>query len=80
MILRGMVHDKIQTQADPLLVTLLRQLFQILHRAQLLLNLTEIRHRIAAVRPALYRIQKRHQMDIIHPTALDILQLFPHPV
>ena len=51
---------------------------QILHGSQLFLHLSEISHRITAVRASLHRIQERHQMHIIHITRFQIRKLFFH--
>ena len=73
-----MVHDKIHADVDAFFVAGFGQILQILHGAKLFLHLAEIRHRIAAVRTALHRVQKRHQMNIIHITFLNIIQLRLH--
>ena len=70
-----MIHDKIHTDIHVFLMTCRRQAFQVLHRPQLLLYLTEIRHCVPAVRTSFHSIQERHQMDIIHIALLKILKL-----
>ena len=50
------------------------QSFQILHCPEFFLDFTEVGHRIPAVRTSLCRIQKRHQMDIVYITLLQIVQ------
>ena len=78
MLVGGMVHDKIQADADPPPVALGRQLRKILHSPKLGLYLPEIGNRVAAVVPHPGRIQKRHQMDIVHAAFLDIAKLLFH--
>ena len=78
MILRCMIHDKIHADIDAFLMTGSRQSLQILHGTKLLLHLPEIRHRVAAVRASLRRLQKRHQVDVIHIALLDIIQFGLH--
>ena len=73
-----MVHHKIHTYIDPFFVAGCRQILQIFHSSQLLLHLAEIRHRISAVGTPLYRIQKRHQMDIVDIAFLDIVKFRLH--
>ena len=73
-----MIHDKVHADIDSLFMAGRRQILQILHRAELRLHLTEIRHCIAAVRTPLWRIEERHQMDIIDIALFDIIQLRLH--
>ena len=78
VILGGMVHHKVQADADPLAAAFVRQSLQILNRPQLLLHLPEIRHRVSPVGAARRALKKGHQMEIVHPAPLDIVQLLPH--
>ena len=73
-----MVHDKVHAQADPLVMAFVRQLGELFHRAQLRLYLSEIRHRITAVRSSLRRIEERHQVDIVYITFLQVWKLLLH--
>ena len=65
MIAAGVIHDKIQTEADIPPSALIGQSGQILHCPQLRLYGSEIGHRIASVALIPDRFQKRHQMQII---------------
>ena len=75
MILAGVIHHKVQTQADAFAVTGVRQCLQILHGAQLRLHCPEVRHGIAAVAAALHCFQQRHQMEVVDAALLQIGEL-----
>ena len=74
MVLGRMVHDKVHAQADAFVMALLRQLSKVFHGPQIRFYLPEIRDRISSVRPAFRRIQKGHQMDIVHIALFQIRQ------
>ena len=78
VILRGMVHNKVHAHIHMLFMAGCRQTFQILHGSKLFLHLSEVRHRITSVRASFRRVQKRHQMNIIHIVFLKIPQPFFH--
>ena len=78
MVLAGVVHDKVEADRDPPPVAFLRQVVQVLHRAQFRLNLPEIAHSVAAVAPVCRAFQQRHQVQVIDPALLDIVQLVLH--
>ena len=78
MILACMVHDEIEGNADPCLMAVVRQFFQILHGAQFRLHLTEIRYRVAAVIASLGTVQKRHQVQVVHAASFDVIQPAAH--
>ena len=75
MLLARVVHDEVEAQAHALLVASRRQIRQILHGSKLRIDLAIIRDRVAAVALSLRALQKRHQMDIIYSTFLQIIQL-----
>ncbi len=78
VILRRMVHDKIHADINALLMAGCRQGVKIFHGSQLFLHFPEICHRVPAVGASLWRIQKRHQMNIVHVTLLNIIKLRLH--
>ena len=78
MILGSMVHYKIHAQVHSLVMAFLCKLRQILHCSKIRPYLPEISYRIAPVGPALRCIQKRHQMNTVHITVLQIRKLLPY--
>ena len=78
MVFRSMVHNKIHTHIDILLMASRRQALQVLHGSKLFLHFAEIRHGVAAVRTPFHRIKERHQMDVIYITLFEILKLRFH--
>ena len=78
MILARVVHHKVETQRDAEFVTVMRKRGKIFHRAELRLNFSEIRYRIAAVASAFRTLQEWHEMQIIHAAVADIVQFFAH--
>ena len=75
VLLAGMIHDKVESDADAGLVAVGGKLFKILHGAELRLDLPEIGNRISAVVLALGTVEERHQMEIIHAAAFDVVKL-----
>ena len=71
-----MIHNKIHTHIDIFLMTLFCQFCKILHRTEIRAYLTEICHRITAVRSAFRRIQERHKMKTINVAFFQIRNLF----
>ena len=78
MVLTRVVHDKVEADTHAVVVALVAQLRQVLHRPQLRLHLPEIRNRIAAVAPARRALQKRHQVDVVQSALLQIVQMLAH--
>ena len=76
MVLAGVVHYKIQTQADPLPPAGVGQLFQVLHGSQVGTDGPEVADGIASVAAAPGGIQQGHEMEIVHAALLKIPQLF----
>ena len=75
VVLAGMVHDKVKADAHAAAVALGAQLRQILHGAQLGLDLAEVGYGVAAVAPVLGALQKGHQMQVVDAAFLDIVQM-----
>ena len=76
MVLGSVIHDKVHAHIHILPVALVCQCRQILHGTKLRFHLSEIRHRITAVRAAFRRIQKGHEMYAVYITRLQIIQFF----
>ena len=69
-----MVHDEIHAHIDAFVMAGRRQVLQILHGTQALLDFPEIRHCVAAIGAALRGLQERHQVDVVHIAFLDVIQ------
>ena len=80
VVTAGVVHDKVHADIHALVVAGGGQLLQVLHGAQVRPDGAEIRHRVAAVVPALDGVQEGHQVDAVDPCLLQIVQLAAHPV
>ena len=78
MILARVVHDKVEADAESLLMAVLREIIEIFHRAELRLDLSEIRDRVTAVAPVLRALEKRHQMNEIRAAFLNIIKVLMH--
>ena len=78
MVLAGMVHDEVEADTHPVVMTFIAQLGQVLHGAEFRLYLPEIRNCIAAVAPPRRALQKGHQVDVVQTAFLQIIQMFPH--
>ena len=79
VILGGMVHNEVQTYADSAFMAGGSNRCEILHGSQFRLYGTEICHSVTAVAAPFRGSQKRHQMQIVHITFLNIIQLFLKP-
>ena len=77
MIDTGVVHHEVQTAADAPLMTVGGKLFQLLHGAELGLDLAEIGNGITSVAASLHRVQQRHEMDIVDAQLRQIVEFFP---
>ena len=75
VVLACVVHHEIETDRHALLVAFVRKPCQVLHRPQLRLNLSEIRHGIAAVASVLRAFQQGHQVQIIDARLLQVIQM-----
>ena len=80
VVLAGVVHHKIKTDGDAPFVAFGGESAQVLHRAQLGLDLAEVAYRIATVASALRAFQKGHQMEVVDPAVLDVVQIGPDSV
>ena len=78
MVLAGVVHHEVQAQGDAPVMTVAGQGGQILHGAQLRLDLSKVRHGVAPVAAALGAFQQGHQVQIADAAFLHVIQLFPH--
>ncbi len=78
VLLGCVIHNEVQADTDSPAVAVLCQLRQILHRPQTRQYLSKIRNRVAAVAPALRRVQKGHEMQIIDAALLQIIQVTAH--
>ena len=72
-----MVKHTVQYDTDSPPVAFLRQVRQVVHCAQLRLHFAEIAHRVSAVAPVLRAFQQRHQVQVVDPAVLDIVQFVP---
>ena len=75
MIFAGVIHDEVQTERNAPLMAFLRQRGKILHRAELRIHLSEIRHRVAAVASSFRAFQQRHQMKIVHAAFFNVVKM-----
>ena len=71
----GVVHDKIQTQADARLAQFTGQVFQILVGAESRVYGVEVLHRIAAIVVGVGHLQQGHQVQIGQLLLLEVGQL-----
>lgn len=78
MVLAGVVHDEVHADADVLPVAARRELFQILHGAELGIHGAEIGDRVPAVTAALRTLEERHQVQVIDAAFLQIRNFLPH--
>ena len=76
MLVRGVVHYKIQADVDAVFVAGVRQRRKILHRTQFRLYGPEIRHRVPAVAFSFGAGKQRHQMQIVDPAFLQVRYMF----
>ena len=74
MVLAGVVHHKVQAQADPRPAAGVGQRLQVLHGAQLGLDRAEIADGVAPVAAPLGGLQQGHQVEVVHSALLDVLQ------
>ncbi len=77
VIFRGMIHHKIAADIYFSFMACPRQILQVPHCPHFWGNLTEIADCVTSVRLSLCRLQKRHQMNTIHITLLQIIQFLP---
>ena len=77
MIFTGVVHNEINADAHAQVVAFVAQGRQILHGAQLGLDLAEVGNGIAAVASVLGALQQRHQVEIVDAAFLDIVKMLP---
>ena len=80
MVLRGMIHDKIQADTHAVFMAGTRESREILHRAELRLYRAVVRHSVAAVAPARRALKQRHQMNIVDAALSDVIQMLPDPL
>ena len=77
VILAGVVHHKVQAHHYILFVAGPGQLRQILHGAQLRLNLPEVGNGVAAVTAARRALQQGHQMQVVDAGLAQVVQMLP---
>ena len=75
VIFAGMVHDKVQTDAHIPLMAGIRQGFKILHGSKGGFYTSEIRNRVSAVTAPRRALEQRHQVKIVYPALLNIVQV-----
>ena len=80
VVLAGVIHHEVQAHGDAPFMAVLGQLGQILHGAQLRLDLPEIRHGIAAGAAAGGALQQGHEVQIVDPGLLNVIELLLHPL
>ena len=78
MVLAGVVHHKVQAQADARPAAGVGQVLQAGHGAQLGLDGPEVGDGVAPVAAALGGLEQGHQVEVVHPALLDVLQLVFH--
>ena len=78
VVLTGVVHHKVQAQADVLLPAGVGQRLQVLHGPQLGLDPAEVGHGVAAVAAALGALQQGHQVQIVDAALLNVRQFLFH--
>ena len=75
MILRSVVHNKVQADTDSTFVAFGSQMCKIIHVSELFLYLTEVSNCISAIAASFRGLKKRHKMEIIYIAFLYIIQL-----
>ena len=78
VVLAGMVHDEVQADTHAAVVALIAQLRQVLHGAQLGLDLAEVGNRVTPVAAARGALQQGHQVQVIEPALLQVVQVLLH--
>ncbi len=78
VLVRRVVEDEVQHEADAVLAQFRRQRAQIVHRAEPWVDLAVVADGIAAVVVALRRLEERHQVQIGQPQLLEIGDLGAH--
>ena len=74
MILRSVVHNKVQADTDSTFVAFGSQMCKIIHVSELFLYLTEVSNCISAIAASFRGLKKRHKMEIIYIAFLYIVQ------
>jgi hypothetical protein len=74
MLVRRVVKDEVQTQADAGFAQVFGQRAQFFHRAERGIDIAIAADRIAAVALAIGRLEQRHQMQIRQPERLEVRQ------
>ena len=77
VVLAGVIHDKVQADSDAAVMAGVRQGGQVIHGAQVRLDLPEVADRVAAVAAALRAFQQGHEVEIVDAGFRKVVQLRP---
>ena len=75
MVLARVIHDEVQAHAHSLIMAFFGKGGQVPDRAELRLDIPEIRYRISSVGTACRAFEERHQMDIIDTALFEVIKM-----